>query len=74
MFYLFILFFIQNIPKRINYIMKYLDSHLYRLSRGENQKGEIGEIEIYIYIKWKLLISSFYWQKYCHPWVYKFLL
>ncbi len=23
--------FIQNIPKRINYIMKYLDSHLYRL-------------------------------------------
>ncbi len=27
--YLFI--FIQNIPKRINYIMKYLDYHLYRL-------------------------------------------
>ncbi len=23
--------FIQNIPIRINYIMKYLDSHLYRL-------------------------------------------
>ncbi len=23
--------FIQNIPKRINYIMKYFDSHLYRL-------------------------------------------
>ncbi len=23
------------------------------------------------YIKWKLLMSSFYWQKYCHPWVYK---
>ncbi len=31
MFYLFLLIFILNIPKRINYIMKYLDSHLYRL-------------------------------------------
>ncbi len=27
-----------------------------------------------IYIKWKLLMSSFYWQKYCHPWVYKCVL
>ncbi len=27
-----------------------------------------------IYIKWKLLMSSFYRQKYCHPWVYNFLL
>ncbi len=49
------------------------------LSRGENQKGVsdiFGEMEIYIYIyiKWKLLMSSFYWQKYCHPWVYKFVL
>ncbi len=25
-----------------------------------------------IYIKWKLLMSSFYRQKYWHPWVYKF--
>ncbi len=31
MFYLFIFLFIWNIPKRMNYIMKYLDSHLYRL-------------------------------------------
>ncbi len=31
MFYLFLLIFIRNIPKCINYIMKYLDSHLYRL-------------------------------------------
>ncbi len=27
----FIIIFIWNIPKRINYILKYLDSHLYRL-------------------------------------------
>ncbi len=35
MFLCFIYFFlfIQNIPKRINYIMKYLDSHLYRLCK-----------------------------------------
>ncbi len=32
LFYLFIFLFIRNIPKRINYIMKYLDSHLYYVS------------------------------------------
>ncbi len=29
---LFIFPFIRNIPKRINYIIKYLDSHLYKLA------------------------------------------
>ncbi len=29
--FIYVFLFIQNIPKRINYIMKYLDSHLYRL-------------------------------------------
>ncbi len=29
--FLYFFLFILNIPKRINYIMKYLDSHLYRL-------------------------------------------
>ncbi len=48
------------------------------ISRGEDQKGVsdiFGEMDIYIYIKWKLLISSFYRQKYCNPsWEYNFVL
>ncbi len=31
LFIIYLLFFIQNISKRINYIMKYLDSYLSRL-------------------------------------------
>ncbi len=31
LFYLFIFLFIWNIPKPITYIIKYFDSHLYRL-------------------------------------------
>ncbi len=31
---LFIYLFMRNIPKRINYIMKYLDSHFYRFIVG----------------------------------------
>ncbi len=29
--FIYFFIFIRNIPKHINYIMKYLDSHLYRL-------------------------------------------
>ncbi len=29
--FIYFFLFIRNIPKRINYIMKYLDFHLYRL-------------------------------------------
>ncbi len=37
----FFLLFIWNIPKRINYIMKYLDSHLYRSIVGDGQSNLI---------------------------------
>ncbi len=42
---------------------------------GVNQKcisDIFGEMEIYI--KCKLVVSSFYWQKYCHPPLYNFFI
>ncbi len=66
-------------------ISDYLEFHVWTIyiyiyiyiSRGESQKGIndiFGEMEIYSLYQMKALDELFYWQKYCHPWVYNFLL
>lgn len=52
-----------------------LEKHRSEFTRNEFEGWEpegliSGEMEIYL----KLLMSSFYWQKYCHPWVYNFFI
>ncbi len=51
--------------------------HIHRMKEEEHIEGWEPEGRKWhfwwngdIYIKWKLSMSSFYWQKYCHPWVY----